>query len=123
MVTGRRQEALERALSDLARQKRTEPDSPKHSFTKGADQPALFAAIRKDAQAKQLPVSHLAKRHHVNHATVRQALKSPTTLLLSGFFDAREQPDGLGMVFRDDQSWLTIQARYRFETAEPDQIS
>ena len=77
-VTGRRQDTLERALSDLVRQKRTEPDKPKRSFTKSADKPALFAAIRKDAQAEQLPVSHLAKRHHVSHAAVRQALKSPT---------------------------------------------
>lgn len=60
------------------RQKRTEPDRPKRRFTRSADKPALFAAIRKDAQAEQLPVSHLAKRHHVSHATVRQALKSPT---------------------------------------------
>jgi hypothetical protein len=77
-VTGRRQDALERALSDLVRQKRPEPEKPKRSFTKTADKPALFAAIRKDAQTEQLPVSHLARRHRVSHATVRQALKSPT---------------------------------------------
>ncbi|MFG2525610.1 hypothetical protein [Streptomyces sp. NPDC048527] len=77
-VAGRRQDALERALSDLVRQKRTEPAKPKRSFTKTADKPALFAAIREDAQAERLPVSHLARRHRVSHATVRQALKSPT---------------------------------------------
>ncbi|MCX5497935.1 TniQ family protein [Streptomyces sp. NBC_00053] len=77
-VTGRRQDTLERALPDLVRQKRTAPQKPKRSFTKSADKPALFAAIRRDAQAKQLPISHLAKRHHVSQATVRQALNSPT---------------------------------------------
>lgn len=46
--------------------------------TKSADKPALFAAIRRDAQAEQLPVTHLVRRHRVSHATVRQALNSPT---------------------------------------------
>lgn len=77
-VTGRRQDALERALPDLVRQKPAKPDKPRRRFTRAEDKPALFASIRKDAQAEQLPVSHLAKRHHVSHATVRQALKSPT---------------------------------------------
>ncbi|MCA1221896.1 TniQ family protein [Streptomyces sp. 8L] len=77
-ITGRRQDVLERALPDLVRQKRAQPDKPKRRVTRLADKPALFAAIRKDAQAEQLPVSHLAKRHHVSQATVRQALKSPT---------------------------------------------
>ncbi|MBD3008245.1 TniQ family protein [Streptomyces sp. 5-10] len=77
-VTGRRQGALERALSDLVRQKPAKPDKPRRRVTRAEDKPALFSAIRKDAQAEQLPVSHLARRHHVSHATVRQALKSPT---------------------------------------------
>ncbi|WP_262505738.1 hypothetical protein [Streptomyces sp. TRM68367] len=54
------------------------PKKPKRSFTKAADKPALFTAIRRDAQAEQLPVSHLARRHRVSQATVRQALNSPT---------------------------------------------
>lgn len=77
-LTGRQQDILERTLSDLVRQKPVERKKPKRSFTKAADKPALFAAIRRDAQAEQLPVSHLARRHHVSHATVRQALNSPT---------------------------------------------
>lgn len=77
-VTGRQQSVLERALPDLLRQKPAKPDKPRRRFTRAEDKPALFATIRKDAQAEQLPVSHLAKRHHVSHATVRQALKSPT---------------------------------------------
>lgn len=28
-----------------------------------------------------------------------------------------------GRIFRDYQSWLTTQAWYQFETAQPDQIS
>ena len=77
-LTGRQQDILERALSDLVRKKPAKPTKPKRSFTKAADKPALFAAIRRDAQAEQLAVSHLARRHHVSHATVRQALNSPT---------------------------------------------
>jgi hypothetical protein len=77
-VTGRQQDALERALTDLVRQKRTQPEKPRRRFTRSADKPALFAAIRRDAQAEKLPISQLAKRHHVSHATVRQALNSPT---------------------------------------------
>lgn len=43
--------------------------------------------------------------------------------LLGEFFDAREQPYGLVGNFRDYKSWLTTQAWYQFETAEPDQIN
>lgn len=43
--------------------------------------------------------------------------------LLGEFFDTREKLYGLAGIFRDDQSWLTTQAWYQFETAEPDQIS
>ncbi|MFC9243916.1 hypothetical protein ACFT7S_07660 [Streptomyces sp. NPDC057136] len=43
--------------------------------------------------------------------------------LLGEFFDAREQPYVLADIFRDYQSWLTNQAWYQFETAEPDQIN
>lgn len=77
-LTGRRQDALERALSDLVRQKPAKPDKTRRRVTRAEDKPALLAATRKYAQAEQLPVSHLARRHHVSHATVRQALKSPT---------------------------------------------
>jgi hypothetical protein len=77
-IAGRQQDALERALPDLVRQRPPKPESPKRRFTKAADKPALFAAIRRDAQAEKLPISHLARRHHVSHATVRQALNSPT---------------------------------------------
>lgn len=77
-ITGRQQDVLERALPDLVRQKPTKPDKPRRRFTRAADKPALFAAIRRDAQAERLPISHLAKRHRVSPATVRQALNSPT---------------------------------------------
>ncbi|WP_189316887.1 hypothetical protein [Streptomyces brasiliensis] len=77
-LAGREQGILERALLDLVRQKPAPPKKPKRSFTKAADKPALFIAIRRDAQAEQLPVSHLARRHRVSQATVRQALNSPT---------------------------------------------
>ncbi|WP_406510588.1 TniQ family protein [Streptomyces sp. NBC_00212] len=77
-LTGRQQNVLERALPDLVRQKPAKPKKPKRSFTKAADKPVLFAAIRQDAEAERLPISHLARRHHVSHATVRQALNSPT---------------------------------------------
>ncbi|MBK3586550.1 TniQ family protein [Streptomyces sp. MBT57] len=77
-LAGREQGVLERALADLVRQRPTSPKKPRRSFTKAADKPALFAAIRRDAQAEQLPVTHLARRHHVSPATVRQALSSPT---------------------------------------------
>jgi hypothetical protein len=77
-VSGRQQAVLERALVDLVRQKPTKPDRPKRRITRAEDKPALFAAIRRDAQAEQLPISHLARRHRVGHTMVRQALSSPT---------------------------------------------
>ncbi|MGW7343098.1 TniQ family protein [Streptomyces sp. NPDC054854] len=76
-LTGQQQVVLERALSDLVRQKPASPKKPKRIFTKAADKPALFAAIRRDAEVERLPVSHLARRHRVSHASVRQALHSP----------------------------------------------
>ncbi|MFC9329482.1 hypothetical protein [Kitasatospora sp. NPDC057015] len=55
-----RQDVLERAPSDLVRQRSADRKKPKRSFTKAADKPALFTAIRRYAQVEQLPVSHLA---------------------------------------------------------------
>lgn len=80
-VTGRQQDALERALPDLAPRKSaepSEPEKPKRYVTLSADKPALFAAIRRDAQKERLSVKALSKRHHVHSRTVRQALASPT---------------------------------------------
>jgi len=77
-VTGRQQQALERALADLVRRKRKEPDRPKRRVTTSADKPALFAAIREDVAAGERSVQKLATRHHVSKYLVRQALASPT---------------------------------------------
>ncbi|MFL9655104.1 TniQ family protein [Streptomyces sp. PB17] len=77
-VTGRRQDVLERALVDLARQKRPEPTKPKRHVTSSADKPALFAAIRRDAEQGSPTIRSLAARHRVSPHTVRLALASPT---------------------------------------------
>jgi hypothetical protein len=77
-VTGRRQDVLERALVDLARQKRPEPTKPKRHVTTSADKPALFAAIRRDAEREGSTVRSLADRHRVSPYMIRQALASPT---------------------------------------------
>ncbi|WP_190145708.1 hypothetical protein [Streptomyces glebosus] len=69
-------------------------------------------------------VRHLAPGGWVHPLTQQADTAAVTALhrLLGEFFDAREQTDGLGRIFRDYQSWLTTQAWYQFETAEPDQI-
>lgn len=69
-------------------------------------------------------VRHLAPGGWVHPLTQQADTAAVTTLhrLLGDFFDARAQPDGLGRIFRDYQSWLTTQAWHQFETAEPDQI-
>jgi hypothetical protein len=80
-LTGRDQDALERALTDLAPRRPAEsaqPDKPKRHVTLSADKPALFAAIRQDAREKHLSVGALSRRHHVHTRTVLQALASPT---------------------------------------------
>ncbi|WP_127357131.1 hypothetical protein [Actinacidiphila soli] len=79
-VTGRQQAVLERVLPDLVRYKRARPapDKPKRRVTTSADKPALFAAIRRDAQEGEKSVRQLAARHHVGPNMVRQALASPT---------------------------------------------
>ncbi|MFI1703094.1 hypothetical protein [Streptomyces griseoruber] len=47
-----------------------------------------------------------------------------TTLyrLLREYFDLREQPDGLAVIFKNHQSWLANQAWRQFETPEPNQV-
>lgn len=77
-ITGRQQDVLERALTDLAPQK-SEPAKPKRRVTRAADKPALFAAIRKDAaDDRRLSVRQLSQRHNVSQRIVGQALASPT---------------------------------------------
>jgi hypothetical protein len=70
-------------------------------------------------------VRHLAPGGWVHPLTQPTDTAAVTTLhqLLREFFDAREQPDGLGKIFKSHQSWLTTQAWYQFETAEPDHIN
>jgi hypothetical protein len=79
-VTGHQQDVLERVLADLVRKKRPRPasDKPKRRVTVSADKPALFGAIRRDAQAGEQSVRKLAAKHRVSPYLVRQALASPT---------------------------------------------
>ncbi|MEF3115206.1 TniQ family protein [Streptomyces chrestomyceticus] len=76
-VTGRRLEDLERALPDLAHQKADKPVAPRRRFTRNEEKPALFAAIRRDAESGQWTIQALADRHHVSRRLIRQALDSP----------------------------------------------
>jgi hypothetical protein len=54
-------------------------------------------------------VRHLAPSGWIHPLTPRADTEAVITLhrLLAEFFDAREQPDSLAMIFRDYQSWLT----------------
>lgn len=77
-LTGRRQDVLERTLTDLAPRKEAAA-KPKRRVTTDADKPGLFAAIREDSTVNpELPVQCLAERHHVSRRIILQALDSPT---------------------------------------------
>ncbi|WP_020557360.1 hypothetical protein [Embleya scabrispora] len=69
-------------------------------------------------------VRHLAPGGWVHPLTPRADTDAVVALhlLLSGFFDTREQPNGLALIFRNYQSWLTTQAWYQFEVG-PSQIN
>jgi hypothetical protein len=77
ILSGRTVTVLERTLAGLARQPPGPPArQPSRRVTLAADKPALFAAIRSDAQDGHT-VSTLAARHRVHRRTIRQALADP----------------------------------------------
>jgi hypothetical protein len=77
ILSGRTVAVLERTLAGLARQPPGPPArQPSRRVTLAADKPALFAAIRSDAQDGHT-VSTLAARHRVHRRTIRQALADP----------------------------------------------
>lgn len=76
VLAGRSLPALERALAAPAGAAGSRPRVDVR-YTRQADKPALFAAIRRDAREQRLSISALADKHAVHRRTVRQALASP----------------------------------------------
>jgi hypothetical protein len=81
VLSGRTVAVLERTLTGLARHTRPtaqarQPAAPRR-HTRAADKPALFAAIRRDAQDGH-PIRTLAARYRVHRRMIRQALADPT---------------------------------------------
>lgn len=76
-LSGRTIAVLERTLTGLARPTRPTAQAPQpvasRRHTRAADKPALFAAIRRDAQDGH-PIRTLAARHRVHRRMIRQAL-------------------------------------------------
>jgi len=73
ILSGRTVAVLERTLTGLTRQP---PPQPSRRLTRAADKPALFTAIRRDAQDGH-SVRALATRHRVHRRTIRQAMAGP----------------------------------------------
>jgi hypothetical protein len=82
-LSGRTVAVLERTLTGLARhtppaaQASQQPARPRRRRVRAADKPALFAAIRRDAQNGD-PIRTLAARYRVHRRMIRQALADPT---------------------------------------------
>ena len=82
VLSGRTVAVLERTLTGLARHTRPaaqaqQPARPRRRRVRAADKPALFAAIRRDAQDGD-PIRTLAARYRVHRRMIRQALADPT---------------------------------------------
>jgi hypothetical protein len=75
-LAGRPLETLRRALRDLDPPPRPAP-TYRREHRRRADKPALFAAIRHDAQTEMLSERALAARYRVHPRTIKQALASP----------------------------------------------
>lgn len=83
VLSGRTVAVLQRALTGLTRHTsqapRTWPTAlAPRRHTRAADKPALFAAIRRDAQQDEYPIRVLAARYGVHRRMIRQALAGPT---------------------------------------------
>jgi len=80
VLSGRTVAVLERTLTGLARHARPTAAAPQPAaprpHTRAADKPALFAAIRRDAQ-DGYPIRTLAARYRVHRRMIRQALAGP----------------------------------------------
>jgi hypothetical protein len=77
VLSGRTVAVLERTLAGLTRQPPgPSARQPSRRATLAADKPALFAAIRRDAQDGHT-VTALAARHRVHHRMIHQALADP----------------------------------------------
>jgi len=81
VLSGRTVAVLERTLTGLARHTRptaqARPPATPRRHPRAADKPALFAAIRRDAQ-DGYPIRTLAARYRVHRRMIRQALAGPT---------------------------------------------
>ena len=81
VLSGRTVAVLERTLTGLARHTwpaaQARPPAAPRRHTRAADKPALFAAIRRDAQDGD-PIRILATRYQVHRRMIRQALADPT---------------------------------------------
>ena len=80
VLSGRTVAVLERTLAGLGRHARpiaqAGPPAAPRRHTRAADKPALFAAIRRDAQ-DGYPIRILATRYRVHRRMIRQALANP----------------------------------------------
>jgi hypothetical protein len=81
-LSGRTVAILERTLTGLTRNTRPaaqphQPARPRRRRVQAADKPALFAAIRRDAQ-DGYPIRTLAARYQLHRRMIRQALADPT---------------------------------------------
>jgi hypothetical protein len=79
VLSGRTVAILETTLTGLPRQTRDttrQPLPPSRRRVRATDKPALFAAIRRDAQ-DGYSISALGARHRVRRSMIRQALADP----------------------------------------------